>query len=252
MMNVIGRLREALRLPRREERVYRAPPITESHVAAIRLIAPHFDYPPDARYHDDWEKDQNANCWREFRVLQPLTDTLAKPRRILEIGPGLGRSLVFFAKKLDWRDCELHAYEGEGSATKYTKLGPRFEDSFCGNFAALRAALAYNGIDDVIIHDAKQIRLRALPGPFDLIYSFYSIGFHWSLEHFLDDILALLDDDGTGVFIVPAGFTALPHPKPLHQRLLPLNPAERKANRRNSLLVLRKKPFPLQADEPRA
>ena len=82
------------------------------------MIAPHFDYAPDARYHDAWEKDQNANCWREFRVLRPVLDTLPKPPRILEIGPGLGRSLVFFSRKLYWRDAELHAYEGEGTATR--------------------------------------------------------------------------------------------------------------------------------------
>jgi hypothetical protein len=31
-----------------------------------------------------------------------------------------------------------------------------------------------------------------LPGPYDLIYGFYSIGFHWSLEYYLDDLLPLM------------------------------------------------------------
>ena len=93
------------------------------------------------------------------------------------------------------------------------------------------------------IHDAGRVRLSAVPGPFDLIYSFYSVGFHWSLEHFLDEILSLLAEDGTGVFIVPAGFVEFSALRELHTMLLPLNPDERKANRRNGMLLLRKQPF---------
>ena len=176
--------------------------------------------------------------------MRPILDSLPKPRRILEIGPGLGRSLVFFTRKLDWRDAELHAYEGEGPATRNTKLGPRFEGSFCGNFAALKTALDFNGINRVAIHDAKRVPLPELPRPFDLIYSFYSVGFHWSLEHFLDDILALLAEEGIALFIVPAGFVEFPALRQLHTVLLPLNPDHRKVNRRNSILLLRKRPFP--------
>jgi hypothetical protein len=49
------------------------------------------------------------------------------------------------------------------------------------------------------IFDAKQTPLAALPGPFDLIYGFYSIGFHWSLEYYLDDLEPLLHP--TSVFV---------------------------------------------------
>ena len=31
-------------------------------------------------------------------------------------------------------------------------------------------------------------RSRHCPDPYDLIYGFYSIGFHWSLEYYLDDL----------------------------------------------------------------
>jgi Methyltransferase domain len=227
------------------ERVYRSPPLTEEHVSAIRLIAPFcaFERPSD-RYRDLWDQIQNASCWSELRALQPVFDALPRPRRILEIGPGLGRSLVFFTKKLSWRDADIHAYEGNGGDTKYTKLGPRFEDSFCGNLGILRRVLEYNGIENVIIHDANAASLDALPGPFDLIYSFYSVGFHWSLEHFLDDILALLSVDGTAIFTVPPNFETFPRLDEQFYERVPLFPNARKANRRNELLLLRKAPFP--------
>ena len=38
----------------------------------------------------------------------------------------------------------------------------------------------------------QQLPLAALPGPYDLIYGFYSIGFHWSLEYYLDDLAAVV------------------------------------------------------------
>ena len=88
--------------------------------------------------------------------------------RVLEIGPGLGRSLVFFSKKFGWQHCDLHAYEANGTTTKYTMTGPRFEDSFCGTISELRRVLDYNGIINVTIHDAKFVAMRDLPGPFDL------------------------------------------------------------------------------------
>jgi hypothetical protein len=57
---------------------------------------------------------------------------MPQPGKILEIGPGLGRSLVFFSKKMGWETSEIHAYEGEGSTTKYTTLGPDLTILFGG------------------------------------------------------------------------------------------------------------------------
>jgi SAM-dependent methyltransferase len=199
------------------ERVVRAPPLTPELVAAIKLIAPHYRITTSEEHRGVWEADQNAACWAEYLALDRILRDLPTPKRILEIGPGMGRSIVFFSKKFDWESDEIHALEGEGKAKKYTMLGPRFEDSFCGNLIELRNVLAHNGITNVIIHDAGAVSLASLPGPFDLIYSFYSIGFHWALDHFLDDILSLMAEGGTAIFTVPPGFEpserilALPH-----------------------------------------
>jgi hypothetical protein len=134
------------------------------------------------------------------------------PAKVLEIGPGLGRSAVFFAKKLGWQRAEFHLYDGDGSDTKYTLLGPRFDDSFCGNLALLRKCLDFNGLTRYKIFNARGLgaRLSGLPGPYDLIYSFYSVGFHWSLEHFLDEILALMHERSVGVFMVFNEFEEFP------------------------------------------
>ena len=227
------------------ERVFRAPPLTEELLSAIKLIAPNCrDYRPTEKYRALWEQYQNAASWAEYQALKPILDRLPKPRKILEIGPGMGRSLVFFTKKLGWQDAEIHAYDGNGTTTKYTKLGPRFEDSFCGNLRLLDEVLRYNVVENVIIHDANETTLSALPGPFDFLYSFYSIGFHWSLEHFLDDLTRLLDEEGTAIFTIPPSFESPPQLAGLFYERVPLFPNAAKANRRDELLLLRKKPFP--------
>jgi len=202
------------------ERVFRAPPLTRELVAAIKLISPQFDLATDERSREYWEADQNGACWGEFEALAPLLNSMPQPDRILEIGPGLGRSLVFFSKKMGWKTSEIHAYEGEGSTTKYTILGPRFEDSFCGNIGILNQILEFNAINNVMVFNARDIQISQLPAPYDFLYSFYCIGFHWSLEHFIDDLLQLMNDASVAVFTVPYEFKPFPKLETLSYKIV--------------------------------
>ena len=192
------------------ERVFRAPALTPELIAAIRLISPQFNLTDSEKSREYWEADQNGCSWGECNALAPLFRSMQRPARILEIGPGLGRSLVFFSKKLGWQASTIHAYEGEGSTTKYTVLGPRFEDSFCGNIKMLRYVLEFNGVHNVTVFNAREVSIADLPGPYDFLYSFYSVGFHWSLEHFLDDLTRLMSDRSVAVFTVPSTFSPFP------------------------------------------
>ena len=202
------------------ERVFHAPPLTPELVGAIRLISPQLEFDTSEKCRLTWEKDQNGACWGEYEALAPLLASLPRPQRILEIGPGLGRSVVFFSKKLEWGASEIQLYEGNGSTTKYDLMGPRFEDSFCGNIPMLRYVLDYNGIQNATILDAARSKLSELPGPYDLLYSFYSIGFHWSLEPFLDDLLKLMHDGSTAIFTIPQEFKPFPRLTQLSYRII--------------------------------
>jgi hypothetical protein len=85
--------------------------------------------------------------------------------------------------------------------------------------------LQYNGVHDVTIFDAANMGLGELPGrPYNLIYSFYSIGFHWSLEHFLDDLLTLLEDGGTAIFTTSTDFEPFESLRKLPHRLVNWEP----------------------------
>jgi SAM-dependent methyltransferase len=202
------------------EHVFKAPPLSGELIKAIRLISPHLELGPTEASRRFWEAEQNGCCWIEYEGLRDVLSELPKPIRVLEIGPGLGRSLVFFSKKFGWQDCDLHAYEADGTTTKYVLNGPRFEDSFCGTISEFRHVLQYNGVTNVIIHDAKSIAMSDLPRPFDLVYGFYNIGYHWSLEHFFDEVLALIGDNGIAVFTVPRDFAPFPRLQQLPFRCL--------------------------------
>ena len=91
---------------------------------------------------------------------------------------------------------------------------------FCGTISELRGVLDYNGIKNVTIHDAKTVKLRDLPGPFDLVYGFYNIGHHWSLEHFFDEVLALIGRKGIAVFNVALDFQPFPRLQQLTYRCI--------------------------------
>jgi hypothetical protein len=84
----------------------------------------------------------------------------------------------------------------------------------------LKHVLEFNAIHNVTMYNARDIQLSQLPGPYDFLYSFHSIGFHWSLEHFLDDLLQLMDDTSVAVFTVPSEFRPFPRLETLSYRII--------------------------------
>ena len=227
----------------KRERVFHAPPFTQELVAAIKLVTPHFELTTSEKCRAFWEADQNGSCWGEYDALAPVFRSMPRPAKILEIGPGLGRSLVFFSRKLGWENSEIDVYEGEGTITKNTVLGPRFDDSFCGNIKMLRHILEYNNIRNVRIFNSRDTQMAELPGPYHFIYSFYSVGFHWSLEHFLDDLLPLMDDKSVAVFTAPTHFSPFPKMKDLAYSIVDYNPVWPE-NEKLTLLIIGKKSIP--------
>ncbi len=190
------------------ELLFSSPPLTADLLAAIKRLTPQFHLRSNEESRRVWELSQNGSCWGEFDALAPLLEPLPRPAKVLEIGPGLGRSVVFLKKKLGWEDVPFHLYEGEGRRTRYTRLGRRSSASFCGDLEGLARVLGHNGVGAFEIFDAERLdhRLDRLPGPYDLVYSFYGVGFHWSLEHFWEEVSGLLGEEAVGLFTVHHGF----------------------------------------------
>lgn len=193
-----------------QPKLFKVPPLTPALTQWVELIAPHMRLTGDEPSRAFFETAQNGCCWGEFDALDEILQGLRPPENVLDIGPGLGRSSVFICRRMNWDHTCFHFYEGNGSTTKYTLNGPRFNDSFCGNIELLEQVLEYNGLINRHIYNASDLdyKLSAIPQKFDLIYSFFSVGFHWSLAHFIGEIDQLLKPKGIGIFTVPDNFEA--------------------------------------------
>lgn len=234
---------------RSAEQLFLAPPFSEEVVAAIRLISTRLPLKADEASRLLWQNESNAASAAEYEALQPLFHQMENPGRVLEIGPGFGRSVVFFQKKGLFRESEISLYDANGTSTrykqKYYEQPPRWPDtsSFCGNLSLLETMLTYNQVQQFRILDAQQMPLAALPGPFDLIYGFYSIGFHWSLEYYLDDLEPLLHQKTIFICTLNKNFRTFPRLQQFSTRVVKCREVKKNATPLR-LLILSKGPLP--------
>jgi hypothetical protein len=231
------------------EQLFLAPPFTEEVVSAIRLISTRLPLKADETSRLLWQNESNAASAAEYEALQPLFNQIEKPGRVLEIGPGFGRSVVFLQKKGLLAESEINLYDADGTSTqykqKYYDQPPRWPDtsSFCGNLSLLETMLTYNQVKKFRVLDARQMPLAALPGPFDLIYGFYSIGFHWSLEYYLDDLAPLLHSKTIFICTLNKTFHTFPGLQQFSTRVVKCREVKRNATPLR-LLILSKGALP--------
>lgn len=198
-----------------EERIIRIPPFNDEIASAIRLICPHNLIKGNEDSREFIERDQNLTSISEYRILKKYLTDMPTPKKVLDVGAGLGRSSIFLAKKMGWTKTDFHLYDSTGKAAKYDLLGSRQVDTFCGNINLLGRILEYNKMTNARIFDAKSLggRIDLLPGPYDLVFSFYAVGFHWALDYFLDEILRVMSPAGYAFFTIPDGFRDSPQLK---------------------------------------
>src|ERR1700761_2401154 len=126
------------------EQLFLAPPFSKEMVAAIRLISTRLPLKADEASRLLWQRESNAASEAEYEALTPLYEKIEKPKRVLEIGPGFGRSVVFFRKKGLFAESAIDLYDADGVSTqykqKYYEHPPKWPDtaSFCGNLSLLQ------------------------------------------------------------------------------------------------------------------
>lgn len=224
--------------------LFRIPPFSDDIRKAYQLITGQFDLKVGEECRRFLERDQNGACWGEYSLISEYLTSIGmrRPEKVLEIGPGMGRSVVFFKKKFGWEDVSFHIYEGNGEKFTDVVLGPRSPEYFCGNIPILEKILEYNEIRNYEIFNAKELNFRIdnLPGPYDIIYSFYSVGFHWNLEHFIDEISKIMHEKTVCFFVVFETFELFEELEKFRCELLEF-PATFPVDVTRKMLVLRKK-----------
>ena len=131
-----------------------------SSYRAVKAITPQFSLRADEPSRRVWELSQNGSSWAEYEALAPLLDSMPEPRRILEIGPGMGRSVVFLSRHLGWHSATFDLFEGNGEARKYPLNAPRSDDSFCGDIGQLCRVLDFNQVKNYRVIDAAETGFR--------------------------------------------------------------------------------------------
>ncbi len=235
----LNRLRGASRLDpavEQMEQVFQMPEFTPAVVASVSLINPQWSLRADEPSRSLVQKEANAMSQREYEALSPLFAQVPKPQRVLEVGPGFGRSAAYFGKKGVWDDrAKIHLYDTDGTETrynfKYYSRPPQWPDvsSFCGSLSLLKSFLDFNHVSNVEFFDAAKMPLRQLPGSYDLIYSFFSLGFHWSLSFYLDDIEPLLGDRSIFICTLHKNFEPFPELRNFSTRILPCRRTKKNA-----------------------
>ncbi len=208
---------------RDRERHFRSPPMTPELVASISRLSPQFHLQPGESSRDFWELTQNGSCWGEFDAAARVLRLMPQPAKALDLGCGLGRSTAFFRCVLGWNGTEFHLYDGDGPRVDYPRSGKRNSRSFCGDLNTLRAVLEHNEVPNFRIFDAHKLdhRLDALPGPYDLVYSFYAAGFHWSLADFWSEFEAISHERTVGIFTIHRNFEEFPALRDWATRIVP-------------------------------
>lgn len=115
------------------------------------------------------------------------------PKVVLDVGSGIGQASVFFFKYFNWTDSLFVLADGDsgekqlsgmrtGKADFYNSL--RVTESFCKE----------NGISNFRTFNLEKFGWKELGCKPDLVYSFLALGFHWSINPFLEEIHSLLND----------------------------------------------------------
>lgn len=144
------------------------------------------------------DRTQYTEC-DDGRTVLWLLRLLPKPRRVLEIGAGLGRVSVYFREKMGWDRTEFYLLDGDRGTEQVAGVHDRTHpDHFYNSHEAARKFCAANGIAGVDLHtmDAEVDWWRGLAEKFDLAYSFKAIGYHWPAGGYLSILRSVMGPGG--------------------------------------------------------
>jgi len=126
----------------------------------------------------------------ECPELQPLLPILTElnPKRVLELGAGIGRGSVYLQNNLPQVDAEFFLVDGDAGDTQVAGIHHELKPDYYNSFDAAYAYCTANGISHDRLHlvDASKIELG--DRMFDLCISIKAIGFHWPISGYLNSI----------------------------------------------------------------
>lgn len=126
----------------------------------------------------------------EVEKIAPILETL-KPKRVLELGAGLGRVSVFLNKKYNWHSTDFYLLDGDTGDVQIAGLHDEVGEDFYNSFDATKEFCLANGMNQDKLHFINaEWNWNFIGLQFDLCYSFKAIGFHWPINSYLEKIVS--------------------------------------------------------------
>ena len=128
-----------------------------------------------------------------------------KPKRILDYGCGLGRMSVYVHKQFQDPAIEYVLFDGDSTPSKQgAGTGFTRQEIFYNNLRMTELFCRSNDLTNYMIVNAEEQPLSDA-GEVDLVMSFLSLGYHYPIEDKLDEIIEILNPEGTVVAGVREG-----------------------------------------------
>lgn len=132
-------------------------------------------------------------------VVEEWVESL-QPATCLELGAGLGRMSVYFFKKFGWSETFFYLQDGDSGEVQHGGIRYDQEGEFYNAFAATEEYCEANGL----VKFGTVNDLGGVSRPVNFCYSFASIGFHWHISLYLDQLTAILADNAHVMFEIRA------------------------------------------------
>ena len=132
---------------------------------------------------------------RDFEMIEKFLPSSAD--NILDIGCGLG--LINIALGDKYKDCNFHMLDKTKELENEKISGFNEKYTFYNSLEATKDMLSKNGIEEsnLFLYEVEEENINILiTKKFDIILSFLSCGWHYSVLEYKDLILSSLNDDG--------------------------------------------------------
>lgn len=147
-----------------------------------------------------WEAKFDLEVYHNLSVHEflQIEQHIGTPKKVLEVGCGLGRGSIFLNHLLKDNTVEYTLADRTGYTTNTGAFNPT-QDEFYNDLALTDSFCRLNGIKNVTTFDTELDDWKTLP-KFDLIFSLCSFGMHVQIERYMERLHSILTPGGTMIF----------------------------------------------------
>lgn len=144
-------------------------------------------FPKSAEQYISLQCNSKLSDYTECPELAPLHELLLtrQPKRVLELGAGLGRGSVYLKNRYNWNATEFFLADGDSGTQQIAGIHYQLEPGFYNSLVATCDFCLANGIAEDKLYLINLENTEIPDVQFDFCFSIKSIGFHWPINDYL-------------------------------------------------------------------